>query len=634
MFKKIDVSKIILELKKSFIRFPIGILSIIIVSGLFFYMINIWNLSYVSETIIFKLIITFILTFFLSIWLWIYWENIAKNSKLYYILQLNSIFFAVLFYYFFNLDWLNIFCSEEVVYIFMLFVWVLSFLFLSAFIQYKYYTNIKYYSFFIRMFNVLIKTIFIWWTISLLGVIAIGSIITLFGLSELFDIWKIFENFLVFALSIFAPLFLLNSIEKWKDIYKNLELINFFKFFIKNILITAAIWYFVILYIYTIKVLLNFSEWPHGEVVWMVIWFSLFAYIVYIISFRLEYKNNFIKNFRKYLPFVVVPQLLMLFYAIWLRIMQYDVTINRYLVVVLGIILLIISIYLIISKEKRLIIIPFVLFLFTFITSIWPWGIYSLPEYRQVNILKINLTNAGILKNNQIIIPKNESDIDQELSWKIHDAIWYLINNHSMESIEYIFPNIIKQVIQEDKDNWLKRKYNDVDNYKWIQDWELIEWLRKKLKVKYYSKNLKIDRFIDYRLKDYDLFYPLQIKGYTSMYNIIQKENDWQINKIEPNMKSFLFDNKKNILEYREWEKIIETIELKPFFNKLEKINREELSKEQMTFEIQTKEYDVKILFKNINIEKTNKNIKIDKNRKNIILHSYIDWYVLVRKKI
>jgi hypothetical protein len=36
------------------------------------------------------------------------------------------------------------------------------------------------------------------------------------------------------------------------------------------------------------------------------------------------------------------------------------------------------------------------------------------------------------------------------------------------------------------------------------------------------------------------------------MYNIIQKENDWQINKIEPNMKSFLFDNKKNILEYRE----------------------------------------------------------------------------------
>jgi len=84
----------------------------------------------------------------------------------------------------------------------------------------------------------------------------------------------------------------------------------------------------------------------------------------------------------------------MLFYAIYLRINQYDLTINRYFVVVFGLWLLVISIYYIFSKKKHLSIIPAILTLFTIIISVGPWSVYSLPESRQLDRLKTNLEKA------------------------------------------------------------------------------------------------------------------------------------------------------------------------------------------------------------------------------------------------
>ncbi|MDR0772292.1 MAG: DUF4153 domain-containing protein, partial [Candidatus Peribacteria bacterium] len=65
-----------------------------------------------------------------------------------------------------------------------------------------------------------------------------------------------------------------------------------------------------------------------------------------------------------------IPQIFMLFYAMYLRINQYDLTINRYFVVVFGIWLLFISLYFVFSKRKNLIVIPAVLTTFTVLISV------------------------------------------------------------------------------------------------------------------------------------------------------------------------------------------------------------------------------------------------------------------------
>jgi hypothetical protein len=79
---------------------------------------------------------------------------------------------------------------------------------------------------------------------------------------------------------------------------------------------------------------------------------------------------KFISIIRKVFPFVVIPQIFMLFYAIYLRIAQYDLTTNRYFVVIFGVWLLVISMYFVFSKKKNLVIIPAVLTLFTIIISV------------------------------------------------------------------------------------------------------------------------------------------------------------------------------------------------------------------------------------------------------------------------
>ena len=77
-----------------------------------------------------------------------------------------------------------------------------------------------------------------------------------------------------------------------------------------------------------------------------------------------------VQIFRKYFPIVVLPQIPMLGYAIILRINQYDLTMNRYFVVIFGVWLTIISLYFMIGKIKSLTIIPATLTVITLFISI------------------------------------------------------------------------------------------------------------------------------------------------------------------------------------------------------------------------------------------------------------------------
>lgn len=117
---------------------------------------------------------------------------------------------------------------------------------------------------------------------------------------------------------------------------------------------------------------MNFSDWPKGIISWMVIGFSSFGYLIYILSRAYAGESHMVAVFRRYFPYMVVPQILMLGYAIYLRVAQYDLTMNRYFVVVFGIWLTIISLYYILSSAKSLRMIPASLLAAILIISIGP----------------------------------------------------------------------------------------------------------------------------------------------------------------------------------------------------------------------------------------------------------------------
>jgi len=86
-----------------------------------------------------------------------------------------------------------------------------------------------------------------------------------------------------------------------------------------------------------------------------------------------EDEHRAVQIFRKFFPIVVIPQIPMLAYAIILRINQYDLTMNRYFVVIFGIWLTIISLYFVFGKIKSLTVIPATLTAITLLISIGPW---------------------------------------------------------------------------------------------------------------------------------------------------------------------------------------------------------------------------------------------------------------------
>ncbi len=207
-----------------------------------------------------------------------------------------------------------------------------------------------------------------------LGAIAISAVVALFELGASIDEENWYGIWATLSLALIAPFYALREFPYSSDITKDRYEVNrFFSFLVRYVATPAVYIYFIILYAYSVRVLMDFSDWPKGMVSWLVIGFSSFGYLTYIFSKAYEEESPSIRFLRKWFPWMVIPQLFMLFYAIGLRIGQYDLTMNRYFVVAFGIWLLIVSLYFIIRRSPLLAFIPAFLALVSFTISVGPW---------------------------------------------------------------------------------------------------------------------------------------------------------------------------------------------------------------------------------------------------------------------
>jgi hypothetical protein len=148
----------------------------------------------------------------------------------------------------------------------------------------------------------------------------------------------------------------------------------------------------------------------------------------------------------------------MLGYAIYLRIAQYDLTMNRYFVVIFGIWLAIISVYFIVSKRKSLTVITASLTTIALIISIGPWSVYTLPLKRQYNFLIENLTTAGMIHNG--VISKKPQQLDASLENNIYSEIQYICGFSRCEKIKKLFAKELTGAEEKFAKKWNESEYN------------------------------------------------------------------------------------------------------------------------------------------------------------------------------
>ena len=515
-------------------RFPISIGYMILI-GILLFVVSHWFFSSVEEERIVLVILSAIVWFFLSVWVYLWTEWHPKRTTI----QLFPIIFSILFYFWL---WNSALDIENFILFLLTLAWIIAYVFFSPYLKKIVKKPTKetiFYSYFYKVSVVFLTSFILWWVLFVLWAIWITATQVLFDVGYS-HIDNFYGDWAIIALSILAPFFWLAQLPQKSsfsksDFHEN----TFFSFLVKYIAIPLIVIYFIILYLYTIKVLLNFSDWPKWEVTWLVIGFSIFGYLTYIYSYIFEKTEHIISIVRKAFPYVVFPQVFMLFYAIYLRVAQYDITINRYFVIVFWIWLFGLSLYYIISKNKRLIIIPASLTAITLIISIGPWSVYNLPESRQLTRLVANLTEANILQGGKITPLSSEDDISQELSKEIYWGIDYLCDFNDCEKIKNLFPKIYEIFLTEHKARFERDKENDIGiniiysldpqsfEYYEPNKWEIVSAITQKLKVKNYFEITQDQEFIYISLDYTKNFFPLDVNWYSKIYEI-RGETPWE----------------------------------------------------------------------------------------------------------
>lgn len=235
------------------------------------------------------------------------------------------------------------------------------------------------------------------------GILYIGLILALAAIDALFDIsipGKRYGQLFIFCLGIVNTWIYLSDFPK--NILHNTT-INFQKaleVLVKYILIPLILLYLLILYAYSIKIILNW-ELPKGWVSYLVIVLSLLGYTIQVLINPVQktLKSWTINKFYPWFYFFLIPLNILLFVAIVRRINDYGITENRYFVFAIALWNVAMIAYVLLSKKKALIVIPSTLFIIAIFSSFGFWSAFSISKKSQTQQFT-EIFNAVKLKNN------------------------------------------------------------------------------------------------------------------------------------------------------------------------------------------------------------------------------------------
>lgn len=159
--------------------------------------------------------------------------------------------------------------------------------------------------------------------------------------------------------------------------------------FVKYILIPLVALYYVILYAYSLKIIINW-ELPNGWVSYLVTALAGLLFIIQLIINPIQktHSSRLIRKFHSVFYWLLLPLLALLFVAIYRRTSEYGITENRYFVWVLAFYILITTLYLLFSAKRQLRWLPIGLFIIAMAVSIGPWGASAVSVRSQVKVFE------------------------------------------------------------------------------------------------------------------------------------------------------------------------------------------------------------------------------------------------------
>lgn len=270
------------------------------------------------------------------------------------------------------------------------------------------------------------------------------------------------------------------------------------KLFAGYILLPILVIYLVILYLYAGKILFTW-ELPIGWVGNLIMAFSVVGMLALLLlhPFGTGEGNSWIRRYTRSFYMVLLPLLVLLFVGIYVRIDAYGVTVVRYFLAALGLWLLFISLYMTISQNKRLWIIPASLGAMAILVLYVPYlNAYSVAERSQTKRLHAMLASQGMYKDGKILNPNHV--LTDSVSGNIYNIVQYLTNFHFKTGLE----PVIKMESERNKQNEQILNELGVSDYQDFKSDSLKTDYEKKYLSEWESKQI-----LDYQLKQYGIEY-------------------------------------------------------------------------------------------------------------------------------
>lgn len=247
-------------------------------------------------------------------------------------------------------------------------------------------------------------------------IMLIGLLFIIFSIEELFGIH--FNSYIYprTSIAVMGYFFILIFLSALQD-NKNTVYTKFLEFLISKVLSPLLSIYLIILYAYLIKILFT-KSYPKNIVPYLTLFYgvsgSFFCYSAKLLEKK--YIQTFIIFFYK----TLIPLVIMSYFSILPRIMQYNLTENRYFVLIVALWLSILIIADLFFKKKfnNFFVSSFLLLIF--ICSIGPLSAINLSKLLQKNRL-----------NTLLQIPKET--ISQQNQKEIYEILYYFDKKHSLK---------------------------------------------------------------------------------------------------------------------------------------------------------------------------------------------------------
>ncbi len=283
----------------------------------------------------------------------------------------------------------------------------------------------------VYMFIALLGSAILWWGIS-------GS---LASISYLFDVTIDRKRYqyvgIVSFLIVGVSILLTNLARTEPDTHYH----SFFRFFGLYIFFPLTIVYALILLVYGGKILMTWQR-PKGLVSMMVIWYTLFGLLTYLLTYPLKEEYPSVKYAQMWYFVSILAFSLLLFGAIGMRISQYGITESRYLIVMAGIRIIMSGAVSLISPKRSFSTMIFVFLGLTISSAYLPWSASAVSLKSQTQRAEKLLEQFWWRDGQTLTYNKLNSDDFDETKKKqarsLMSTLDYLVQYHDQEAISYL----------------------------------------------------------------------------------------------------------------------------------------------------------------------------------------------------